>query len=107
MDLFRREAVAILNGPEITAELVKVTLDFAVQRRQSGNGLILHSDQGVQYASHDFQKHCVKYGIQQSMSSAGCPYQELDRKIYDFVYTKYNQQRPHCHNNGQSPIMVA
>ena len=132
IDLFRREAVATLNGPEITTELAKATLDLAVRKRQPENGLILHSDQGVQYASHDFQKHCLKYGIQQSMSAAGCPYdnapmerfyntfknefynlykfrtrQELDRKTYDFVYTKYNQHRPHRHNNGQPPIMVA
>ena len=74
IDLFRREAVAALNGPEITSALAKATLDLAIQKRRPEKGLILHSDQGVQYASSDFQKHCLKYGIQQSMSAAGCPY---------------------------------
>jgi len=44
IDLFRREAVATLNGPEITAELAKAALDIAVQQRQPEKGLILHSD---------------------------------------------------------------
>ena len=86
----------------------------------------------MQYASSDFQKHCLKYDIQQSMSAAGCPYDnapmerfyntfknefynfykfktraELDKKTYEFVYVKYNQQRPHSHNNGLPPVMVA
>lgn len=132
IDLYRRVVVATLNGPEITAELAKATLDIAVQRRQPGKGLILHSDQGVQYASADFQKHCRKYDIQQSMSMAGCPYdnapmerfyntfknefynlyrfrsqKELDRKTYEFVYIQYNQKRPHRYNDGMPPELVA
>ena len=132
IDLFRREAVATLNGPEITAELAKAALDIAVQKRQPEKGLILHSNQGVQYASSDFQKHCLKYGIQQSMSAAGCPYDnapmerfyntfknefynhykfntraDLDKRTYEFVYVKYNQKRPHRYNKGLPPVMVA
>ena len=132
IDLFRREAVATLNGPEITSALAKATLDLAIQKRKPEKGLILHSDQGVQYASSDFQKHCLKYDIQQSMSAAGCPYDnapmerfyntfksefyylynfrtraELDKKTYEFVYEKYNKKRPHKHNNGLPPVMVA
>ncbi|WP_443029435.1 hypothetical protein [Sporofaciens musculi] len=35
---------------------------------------MLHSDQGVQFASYDFVNFCRKHGIRQSMSKAGCPY---------------------------------
>ncbi len=66
IDLFRREAVATLYRPEIYSVLAKATLDLAVQKRKPEEYLILHSDQGVQYASSDFKKHCLKYGIQKT-----------------------------------------
>ena len=36
--------------------------------------IILHSDQGSQYTSRAFTEFCEGKGIQQSMSKAGCPY---------------------------------
>jgi transposase InsO family protein len=90
--------------------------------------LILHSDQGRQFASEEFAQFCKKHHIQQSMSKAGCPYdnapmecfyntlkneyfnihtfkslEDLNQGIYDFVYVKYNDKRPHRYNGGQPP----
>lgn len=131
IDLFRREAVATLNGPEITAELAKATLALAVLSRKPEKGLILHSDQGRQFASAIFHNACLKYGIQQSMSVAGCPYdnapmerfyntlkhefyylykfsntRELDNGIYNFINVTYNHERPHTHNGGLPPLVA-
>ena len=36
--------------------------------------LILHSYQGSQFTSAEFVQHCRELGISQSMSRAGCPY---------------------------------
>ena len=36
--------------------------------------IILHSDQGSQYTSRAFTEFCEGKGIRQSMSKAGCPY---------------------------------
>lgn len=128
IDLYRREVVASLNSAHIDSELAKNTLKLAISRRKPKKGLILHSDQGRQFASEDFIKLCKKHHIQQSMSKAGCPYdnapmerfyntlkneyfnihtfkslEELDQGIYDFVYVKYNYKRPHRYNGGQPP----
>ena len=128
IDLYRREAVATLNSAHIDSELAKNTLRIAVKRRKPPKGLILHSDQGRQFTAEDFNKLCKDFGIQQSMSKAGCPYdnapmerfyntlkneyfnihtfkslEDLDRGIYEFINVKYNYKRPHRYNGGQPP----
>ena len=46
------------------------TLEMAVRGRNP-HGVILHSDQGCQYASKAYQSRCVEYRARQSMDSAG------------------------------------
>ena len=95
----------------------------------SGKGLILHSDQGRQYTSSEFMAFCQEHGIIQSMSSAGCPYDnaameryyntlkselinqyqfktdtELNHAVQEFAYHWYNQVRPHSYNNYLTPF---
>jgi len=128
IDLYDRSVVATLNGNHITAELASNTLTIALTRYKPAKGLIIHSDQGSQFTSKEFNDYCEKHFVQQSMSHAGCPYDnapmelfyntlkneyfnlhtfnssdELDRGIYEFVYVKYNHVRPHSYNRGLTP----
>ena len=128
IDLYDRSAVATLDGNHITAELAMATLTIALERHKPNKGLILHSDQGSQFTSKLFNNFCEKNYIQQSMSRAGCPYDnapmerfyntlkheyfnlysfnsadELDQGIYEFIYMKYNHVRPHSYNGGRTP----
>lgn len=128
IDLYDRSAVATLNSTTMTAELAIQTLMMAIKRHKPGNGLILHSDQGSQFTSKDFTDFCKKNCIQQSMSRAGCPYdnapmerfyntlkheyvylrkfkdvESLNVGVYQFIYGKYNRKRPHSHNGGLTP----
>ena len=128
IDLYDRSAVATLDGAHITTELAIETLNIALKRHKPAKGLILHSDQGRQFAAKEFNDFCKKNHIQQSMSKAGCPYDnapmerfyntlkneffnlyrfkstdELDQKLYEFVYVKYNHVRPHSYNDGLTP----
>lgn len=128
IDLFDRCAVATLNGYHITTELAIDTLRIALKRHNPDKGLMLHSDQGSQFTAKDFNSFCEKNHVQQSMSHAGCPYdnapmerfyntlkneffhlysfdstEKLDQGIYDFVYVKYNHVRPHSYNGGLTP----
>ena len=67
-----RSVIASLNGKHITAELAIETLKIAMNRHKPGKGIILHSDQGSQFTSKEFNDFCEKAFIQQSMSRAGC-----------------------------------
>ena len=50
------------------------TLQIALDRNPVKGKIILHSDQGSQYTSRAFTEFCEGKGIRQSMSKAGCPY---------------------------------
>ena len=130
IDLYNREVIATLNSNHITARLAVDTLKIAMKRRGNFRNVILHSDQGSQYTSKEFIDFCCKNNIKQSMSRAGCPYDNavierfyntfkneffnlysfndhevLDKKTYEFIYIKYNYLRPHSYNNGIPPAL--
>jgi transposase InsO family protein len=130
IDLYDRSVIASLNGKEMTSELAINTLKKALSAQPAmKNGLILHSDQGSQYTSKAFTEFCESVHITQSMSKAGCPYdnapmeryfntlkneliyqhyfcndKELDAAINDFAFVWYNHVRPHSYNNGLTPF---
>ena len=74
MDLFDRSAIASVNSDYINTELAIETLTEALKKEKPNNGILLHSDQGVQYTSWEFVNFCKDNGVIQSMSKAGCPY---------------------------------
>jgi len=131
IDLYDRSIVATLNGKSITAKLAIDTLELAFKRSTETSNLILHSDQGSQFASYEFAEYCESKNIIQSMSKAGCPYdnapierfyntyknelinqyhfkndEALNQATYEFVYAWYNQRRPHSYNKGLTPNMI-
>ena len=130
LDLFDRSIVASLNSDKIDSELAIRTLKIALKQAKNQRNIILHSDQGSQYTSKKFTDFCSKNNIIQSMSRAGCPYDNAPMKrfyntlknefyylfsfnsdevlnacIYDFIFTRYNHSRPHSFNNGLAPMV--
>jgi len=131
LDLYDRSIVATLNGKSITAKLAVDTMKIAMRKTTITSNLILHSDQGSQFASYEFRDFCKENKIVQSMSKAGCPYDNapmerfyntyknelinqyifkddnaLNYATQDFVYAWYNQCRPHSYNGGLTPNMI-
>lgn len=129
LDLYDRSVIATLNGKEITSDLAIKTLELAIKNHKPASGLILHSDQGSQYTSKEFTEYCHNKKITQSMSKAGCPYDNspmeryfntfkneliylfhfknddvLNRAVYDYAYSWYNHVRPHSFNEGATPF---
>ncbi|MDO5564936.1 MAG: IS3 family transposase [Eubacteriales bacterium] len=74
IDLFDRSVVASMNSDNINTDLAKDTLKEALKQEKYPKNLILHSDQGHQFDLWEFIIVCKKFGITQSMSKAGCPY---------------------------------
>lgn len=59
------------NSDRIDTNLVADALRMALGRRQPSQGLIHHSDRGLQYASHAYRALLVESGIRCSMSRKG------------------------------------
>nr|WP_286118969.1 IS3 family transposase [Thermoactinomyces sp. DSM 45891] len=80
LDLNNRRIVATRTASYITADLAIETLQMALHKCSPKKGLVLHSDQGVQFTSKSFTEFCSKNGIIQSMSASGCPFEEKSEK---------------------------
>lgn len=72
VDLFDRKVIGwSLSTGMSTAETNLAAWKMAVKNRKLGNGLIFHSDRGVQYASKKFTNTLEFYGVKSSMSRKG------------------------------------
>ena len=129
IDLYDRSAVASLNSDYINTDLAISTLKTALEKENYPK-VILHSDQGVQFTSWEFVNFCKENNITQSMSKAGCPYDNapMERfyntfksnfynitsfsnvEMMDELTMKYinwyNYVRPHSYNNYLTPMEV-
>jgi putative transposase len=71
IDLFSRSIVGWATSSSLGHEMVVKALYRAIWRRRPPKGVIIHSDQGVQYACYDFKKMLDDHGFLQSMSRKG------------------------------------
>jgi transposase InsO family protein len=70
LDLFSRAVVGWAMEGRMTHDLVCAALRMAIQRRRPAPGLIVHSDQGSQYASFAYQRVLTTRGLLCSMRRA-------------------------------------
>lgn len=129
IDLYDRSVLASLNSKWIDSSLAINTLEIALSNNKTKDELILHSDQGSQFASRDFINYCADNDVIQSMSRAGNPYdnapmerfyntlkndfinqytfetdEDLNDGTYEFIFDWYNRRRPHSYNGGKTPF---
>ena len=71
MDLYSRKIVGWAMAPRMPAQLVCDALKMAIVSRQPAAGLIVHSDQGSQYASTEHAQLLQRHGLTASMSRKG------------------------------------
>jgi putative transposase len=71
IDLFSRSVVGWSVSASLGHEMVVKALKRAVWRRHPPEGLIIHSDRGVQYACRGFTEALDHHGFVQSMSRKG------------------------------------
>lgn len=70
-DCFDSGVLGLAMEEYMKATLCEHTLDNAMLAYPDLRGAIIHSDRGTQYTSKQYRKAIAKYGIQQSMNSAG------------------------------------
>ena len=129
LDLFSRKVIGWSMKSRITKELALDALLMAVWRRKPTTTVTVHSDQGCQYTSHDWQNFLAANGLKASMSRRGnCHdnavaesfFQLLKRErikrhvfttrdearseIFDYIEMFYNSKRRHGFNGQLSPV---
>jgi putative transposase len=73
-DLCTQKIVGWSMDKTMTRSLAIQALQMALLRQKPQNGLILHSDRGVQYACYEYQAVLLANGIRCSMSRPGNPF---------------------------------
>jgi putative transposase len=129
LDLFSRQLIGWSMRSRIDSELAINALLMAVWRRSPKAPVIVHSDQGCQYSSHDWQAFLKAHGLVPSMSRRGNCYdnavaesffqllkrerirrktyldrEEARRDIFNYIEMFYNPKRRHGYANDVSPV---
>ncbi len=127
MDLYSRRIVGWTVSESMADELTLRVLDSALEHREPGEGLMHHTDRGIQYTSAEYQDRLKERGIVISMSRKGncwdnAPVESFfsslkfelgDRfssraaarvALFDYIEVFYNRRRLHSSLDYQSPV---
>jgi transposase InsO family protein len=94
MDLFSRKIVGWAMADHMRAELASSALAMAIQQQRPQEGLIQHTDRGVQYASQAYREALSNAGITASMSRKANCYDNAPME--SFFHTLKTEQVHHC-----------
>lgn len=130
MDLYSRRIIGWSMSTRHTTALVCNALDMAIEQRGDVCGTLLHSDQGIQYASGEYQHQLKQHHLTCSMSRKGncwdnAPMEsfyhslktewvkfedyktraEARSSLFHYIELFYNRRRRHSSLNNQSPMV--
>ena len=88
IDLYDRHVVAYQISKFNNIPIVIDTLNKALETEKDVRGLILHSDQGFQYTSHEYKAICASKGISISMSRKGTPIDDSPMESWHGILKK-------------------
>ncbi|HFK8931193.1 MULTISPECIES: IS3 family transposase [Enterobacteriaceae] len=128
VDLFSRKIIGWSMQSRMTKDIVLNALLMAVWRRNPEKQVLIHSDQGSQYTSHEWQSFLKSHGLEGSMSRRGNCHdnavaesffqllkrERIKKKIYgtreearsdifDYIEMFYNSKRRHGSSEQMSP----
>lgn len=129
LDLFSRRVIGWSMQPRMERDLAIRALLMAVWRRKPNKQVVIHSDQGSQYTSHEWQLFLKTHNLTCSMSRRGNCHdnavaesffqllkrERVKRKIYatrddartdifNYIEMFYNTRRRHGYNDRLSPV---
>jgi transposase InsO family protein len=129
LDLYSRKIVGWAMSESMATALPLRALTMALQQRRPAQGLLHHSDRGVQYASGDYRDKLAACGATASMSRKAncydnatmesfwstlkheliyrCHYQtrtQARQSIFEWIEVFYNRTRLHSSLGFKSPV---
>ncbi|EAT4541856.1 IS3 family transposase, partial [Salmonella enterica] len=128
VDLFSRKVIGWSMQSRMTKEIVLNALLMALWRRNPQKAVLVHSDQGSQYTSYEWQSFLKSHGLEGSMSRRGnChdnavaesffqllkrerikkkiygTWEEARSDIFDYIEMFYNSKRRHGSSDKMPP----
>lgn len=128
MDLFSRKIIGWSMKSTLAKEIVLDALLMAIWRRSPSGEVIIHSDQGSQYSSDEWNRFCAEHDLVTSMSRRGNCYdnaavesffstlkkekirrhifitrEKAKAELFDYIEVFYNRARRHQHLGNISP----
>ena len=132
LDLATRRVIGWSMREHLDRDLVLQAVLMALWQRPKESPVILHSDRGTQYTSHDYQAFLNDHGVLSSMSGVGSCYDnavaesffgllkrervnrsrywtraEARADVFDYIERFYNRQRSHSYTDGLPPARYA
>lgn len=129
MDLYSRMVVGWAMSERMTSQLVCDALQMALWQRKMPQNVIIHSDRGSQYCSHDYQQLLAANKLICSMSKRGDCYDNAAMEswnhsfkveaihgekfitrafaknhVFDYIAVYYNRKRLHSRLGYLSPL---
>ena len=129
LDVFSRKVVGYSIEDSMEASMVSDALKMGLRRRSVADGMVVHSDQGIQYASDEFRQVLKVFNIVQSMSRKGDCWDnsiaesffatikreliernswvsksQVKEAIVEWIDCFYNRQRRHSSSGNMSPV---
>ena len=129
IDLYSRKVVGWSMHSRMQTSLALNALLMAVWRRKPTEKVIIHSDQGSQFTSHEWREFLNDHNLEASMSRRGNCYdnavaesffhllkterirrktyktrQEARQDVFDYIEIFYNPKRRHANNGMLSPV---
>lgn len=129
IDLYSRAVIGWAMHQRMKTALITDALKMALMRRKIASPLLLHSDQGSQYASAEYRRLLTAKGIECSMSRRGncwdnavaesffhtlktelihhedyATREAAKASIFEYIEVFYNRQRRHSHIGYRAPM---
>ena len=129
IDLYSRKVVGWSMHSRMQTSLALNALLMAVWRRKPTETVVVHSDQGSQFTSHEWREFLTDHNLEASMSRRGNCYdnavaesffhllkterirrktyktrQEARQDVFDYIELFYNPKRKHGNNGMLSPV---
>lgn len=129
IDLYNRQIIGWSMNDQITQQLTCSALRMALRNRKPNDGLIVHSDRGVQYAAGSYRQLLKDWSIIPSMSRRGNCYdnavsesvfatlkkelvyrqhyrsrEEARASLFEYIEVFYNRERLHSGIGYVTPV---
>ncbi len=129
MDLYSRQILGWSVWESLHAGGALQALKRALVKRGCPQGVLHHSDRGIQYACREYRQELAQHGLMASMSRKGNCYDNaameafwstlkrealegsaewshdrVRRELFEFIEANYNRSRLHSSLDYQSPV---